>query len=427
MSFIDSLEEVNRAPINKCALTKEQNDQIQVCLAYAVFHQPFFAHLLMSKLSIIPTRDIPIAATDSHSIFINPDTFFKYELAEQGFILYHEVMHCVWGDLENAYKWRKDKKLHVGGTDLEYDDELMNQACDYVINALLITSGCGKYNPDWLYKKEYSEKGAEASVDIYEKLLKKKPKGSKGGPTPRLPGQFDHHLNPGAEKGQDPAQAVAAKDSLSWKGAIAAAAQSAEMQGKLPAGLKRLVGELLEPKVSWQDHIRASLARVHGSGGYDWSFPDRRMISRPYPHDPVFFARESGFSCGTIVVGIDTSGSIGDAQVTAFFREMHGIFEDMNPRELVLMDCDAKVHNVHYVEDMNELEDVRVKGLDGGGGTSFIPVFEEIDRLGLEPDCVVYLTDLYGSFPDVPPPYPVIWGAITDGTAPFGETVHVEV
>ena len=201
------------------------------------------------------------------------------------------------------------------------------------------------------------------------------------------------------------------------------------MQGKLPGSLKRLIGEILNPKVSWQDHIRSELNRISGAEGLDWSAANRRLICRDLlGYDPIFFARSSGYSSGTIVVGVDTSGSIGDEQVTAFFREMHGIFEDLNPEAIVIIDCDAKVYSVREVTDLTELDEVRKEGVDGGGGTAFGPVFAKVAELGIEPECLVYLTDMEGSFPKEEPPYPTIWGSIKAGkTAPFGEVVHVEV
>ena len=70
----------------------------------------------------------------------------------------------------------------------------------------------------------------------------------------------------------------------------------------------------------------------------------------------------------------------------------------------------------------------------GGGGTDFRPVFEHIDGDKNEdepPVCVVYLTDLDGSFPNVEPDYPVLW-CVPEGSCcgsrppPFGEIVAVK-
>jgi predicted metal-dependent peptidase len=64
--------------------------------------------------------------------------------------------------------------------------------------------------------------------------------------------------------------------------------------------------------------------------------------------------------------------------------------------------------------------------MKGGGGTDFRPVFDRIAEEPEPPNALVYLTDLYGSFPDQAPAYPVIWAANNDQTGPFGETVHLK-
>ena len=64
----------------------------------------------------------------------------------------------------------------------------------------------------------------------------------------------------------------------------------------------------------------------------------------------------------------------------------------------------------------------------GGGGTDFRPVFEWVERQGVAPCCLVYLTDLLcNRFPDQTPDYPVLWVQTADYnvTAPFGEIVKM--
>ena len=49
----------------------------------------------------------------------------------------------------------------------------------------------------------------------------------------------------------------------------------------------------------------------------------------------------------------------------------------------------------------------------GGGGTRFEPVFDHIaaDTEHDTPECLIYLTDGLGSFPDREPDYPVLWAS----------------
>ena len=235
---------------------------------------------------------------------------------------------------------------------------------------------------------------------------------------------FDQHLDPGSGQGKDPAQAAQDRNPVEWDTQVAAAASAARLQGKLPAGLDRLFGEILNPKVDWRDKIQGLFARRVGGGGYNWRKPDRRLIVRD-----IVAPGRSGFGCGTIVVGADTSGSIDYTPGSVgdmFLAEMAGILEDCRPQRLLIAWCDAKVHRVDEASEPGDLDIIRRKGAPGGGGTSFVPVFEWMEENGVEPDALVYLTDGYGTFPRQAPPFPVIWGSITDAQYPFGDVVKIE-
>lgn len=412
--------ERKRSQVNEVKLLPAQQEKLDIVMSWLVFHQPFFAHLVMAELPVRPTKDVPVAATDGFSIFLNPDTFFKYELPEQAFVIAHEVMHCIYNDPILLWRWSKEGHIRVGNNDWPFDNQSLQIAMDFVINAKLIDSNVGRFNKAWLFDKKYSEKGNEAQVDVYQDVLR-------DAPNPN--GLIDVILDPGAAKDDPPPEEKAKeRDDLMWKQAVAAAAQAADMQGKLPGPLKQLIGEILEPKVSWQDHLRTSMMRVSGSDGIDWAQADRRMLCRgQIGHDPIFFGRSTGFGAGTVVVGADSSGSM-VSMIDEIMREVRGILEDLNPREVVLIWCDAEVQRVDTLTELADLEIIRAKGAPGGGGTSFVPVFKKVDTLGLQPDMLVYLTDMFGTFPEHGPDYPVIWGSISGvKTAPFGEVVHIEV
>jgi predicted metal-dependent peptidase len=111
-----------------------------------------------------------------------------------------------------------------------------------------------------------------------------------------------------------------------------------------------------------------------------------------------------------------------------FFAEVAGILEDCKPQRLVIVWCDAKVHRTDECDEPSDLNTIRHKGAPGGGGTSFIPVFDWMASEGIEPDALVYLTDGMGSFPAHSPKFPVIWGNISPPGSvqyPFGEVVDI--
>jgi predicted metal-dependent peptidase len=394
-------------------------------MAFLVIKSAFFAHILYQECVITYTDEVPIAATDGKSLYFNINAIIglKWTIPEIAFVVCHEVAHVFLGDIAMMAKWRAAKVVDCGnGLILPYNHELMNCAQDYRINAMLVEAGIGKMPSIGLYDKSISEKGMESAVEIYAKLWKdggfskngkgKMPGGGKG---------FDLHLYPSKEHEKT-------IDSGRMKQVIASAALAGEGQGTIPAAVKRMVGEILEPKVSWQDHLKSTINRAAGDPQYDWRTIDRRLLVRP---DPIYFARQSYTGAGTIVVAVDTSGSITNKQIERFFAEMNGIVNDVNPQALVVMWCDAHVGRVDELEEPDDLmelrADVNKNGANGGGGTSFIPVFKKIDEMELVPDMLVYFTDTYGSFPSREPDYPTIWGVIGKGNVPWGTKIEVEL
>ena len=107
-----------------------------------------------------------------------------------------------------------------------------------------------------------------------------------------------------------------------------------------------------------------------------------------------------------------------------FMAEMAGILDDCEPEKLYICWCDAAIGRVDEAEDTGDLMILRAKGAPGGGGTSFIPVFDWIKEMNIQPAALVYLTDGMGSFPNTEPSYPVIWGNIyPNAKYPFGDVV----
>lgn len=411
-------------------LTPAQERQWSETMTALVWHCPAFNHIFYTMLDTVNSkrvamfsRDIPIAATDGSSLILNPDTFFQFNLLERLFIVTHEILHCVMDHCRQMFQFHTRGKIAFpDGTTLPYDQETMNAAADYVINALLMESNIGAMPQKdgqqvGLFDKNIAT-GNDSAIETYRKIFKQQ-KGK--GPGGNCPKGFDEHLKPGTSQGKDPTQASQERNDTEWATQIQAAANAARAQGKLPAGLERLFGSILNPQVDWKEKIQALFARKLGCGSYDWRRPDRRLIVRD-----IYSPGRSGYGAGTVVVGADTSGSIGPEELDMFFAEIAGILEDVKPKRLLIMWADAKVHRVDECEEPGDLNTIRYKGAPGGGGTSFVPVFEEIENLGVIPDALVYLTDGMGTFPAHSPKYPVIWGNIyPQSQYPFGDVVDI--
>jgi len=408
--------------LKETALTPQQSKMWSESKTALMWHCPAFTHILLTMLNkegsehqAVMTKDVPIAATDGSALILNPDEFFKFNLYERLFITAHEIAHCIMNHCVLMHHWQMRKQVvYSDGSTLPYVQELMNMAMDYVINDMLVESNIGTPPKRGgkvicLHDKQIGT-ALESVVDVYRKVYKQNP--------PHF--VFDTLLPPGTSQGKDPHQSALNRNDTEWQTQIAAGANAQRAMGKLPAGLERFFNEILNPQVDWRDQIQTLFARKLGAGSFDWHKPDRRLIVRD-----IYAPGRSGFGAGTIVIAADTSGSVGNAELDMFFAEIAGLLEDLKPQRLVILWCDAKIHRIDECEEPGDLNVIRHDGVGGGGGTDFRPVFDWVAEEGITPDALVYLTDLMGSFPSEEPKYPVIWGSIGTGSAPFGDIVNI--
>lgn len=382
---------------------------------------PAFSHILVKLMNkgkdnniAIFTHAVPTAATDGSTLIINPDWFLKLGLMERVFVTAHEVLHCILNHCGSLPQFLRDKSVKFpDGKSLPYDHQTMNMAMDLIVNSTLVASDVGKMPDEGVYDPKIADHTV-SFIEAYRRVFKTQPPGGGGGQGKGPSGGFDQHLQPGSVSGDDE------RDEQEWRQEVAAAAQAAKAMGKLPGALERLLDEVINPGIDWREHIRGLFARRLGTGSYDWCRPDRRQAIYDW-----FMPASSGFGAEHVVVGADTSGSITDPTVAMFFGAVAEMLDDVRPRRLTIIWCDAKVRRVDELGSAAELGSIIKKGAPGGGGTAFEPVFAYIEDQGWEPDALVYLTDGYGSFPKHAPRYPVIWGDIAGTEYPFGDVVRV--
>ena len=124
-----------------------------------------------------------------------------------------------------------------------------------------------------------------------------------------------------------------------------------------------------------------------------------------------------------ILVARDTSGSVfNDKTQDSFLNE---ILCMQKYAEIIVVDCDTEIHQEYYVEKRTDF-----KKYEGGGGTSFVPVFERAEKLKI--DGIIYLTDCDGTFPSKALAKKfsskTIWVTVNQSSVavPFGKHVNIE-
>ena len=118
---------------------------------------------------------------------------------------------------------------------------------------------------------------------------------------------------------------------------------------------------------------------------------------------------ESEYKClGTVVVAIDTSGSCWGEPLEQFLAETKAVFRGLgNIRfdRFVILQCDEEIWREDSYRSAREFPDLNKEKIEccGNGGTSFIPVFDRISEMqekGERVECLIYLSDAMGEFPE---------------------------
>lgn len=410
-------------------------------------------------------------ATDARKFYYNADYIDHLTLEETQFMLSHEALHCALSHFA-----RRSHRIKMR----------WDLACDYAINPLLINDGL-KPPPNSMYLKQYEGMTAEEIYPLIDENTndepldhhmyddetkdgenetgksdmppppdmsdkeekqdksndetggegKKQPtdKGqqqSQPQPSPsgskQQPGQSQSNRN---QQGQGQAQDEKAKGApqppplskaeqetlmIQWQQRMAGAAQQAMQSGKLGGELARMVDHLLQPQLPW----RMLLAKYMNSlarDDYSYTRPSSRR------GDPAIYPSLRS-SQADVVIAVDTSGSISDAEIKEFVSEINAIKGQMRAR-ITLLACDtalAKECPWSY-EAWDEF--VMPKQIKGGGGTSFVPVFDWAEKQDKQPELLVYFTDAEGEFPKHEPICPSIWLVKGKAKVPWGQRIQL--
>lgn len=401
---------------------------------------PFFATLMYNMMKLVMADEngevevdgikggMPTLGTDGRHIFINKEYFLKLSTMERVFALGHEISHAMFLHMKRGKEF--EEKGFDGNKFIPF---LYNIAGDYVINDMLKKGGCGTYKEGWLWDDKYDNTMNVDDVyrDLYNQLTPQQKQaameasngtgdngeegdGSGGGVPKELAEKYgvpqDSHM-----------YSSNTRTKLEWKQAVQASYQAAKAQGKLPGALERLVNDLTTPEVSWKEQLRTSLVNTAGADERSWKRPNRRKMVM----DNEYWPGNTGYAAGTVVVTVDTSGSISNKELTSFLSEMAGILNDCTPEYLWALGVDARVHDSQLIEEIPDLEEFG-RTLKGGGGTDMTVTFRWVDEQNMVPDACVILTDGYTPFGD-DPGYPVIWVITSSKTAPFGKNIHLKL
>ncbi|MGD0446126.1 MAG: VWA-like domain-containing protein [Edaphobacter sp.] len=388
--------------------------RLQKARTTLLLDHPFFGSLLF-RLKGRESRSIKTMATDGISLFYNPDFVDTLNAATLCGVLAHEVLHP--GLQHHVRRSGRDPKR-------------WNEACDYAINPIVLDAGLHLLE-GILVDDRFREMSAE---QIYNQLQTEAEQGRSdpddrqeggggGGGSPRpesgepsapvTEGGIGQVLDAPTAGGETPTTEEQARE---WSVAVNQAVTVAKQAGKVPAGIERTLDEAAEAVVDWRELLRRAWSETT-TADYSWMCPNRRHI-----WDGLYLPGVVREGVGEIAIAVDCSGSVNSRQLRFFEAEVCSILEGQRPQRVYVLYFDAMAHKV---ETFEAGEPVSLNPV-GGGGTEFGPCFEWLEEHSVRPQTLVFLTDLYGSFPDCEPAYPVLWASTGGCRAPFGQVVPMQ-
>jgi predicted metal-dependent peptidase len=162
------------------------------------------------------------------------------------------------------------------------------------------------------------------------------------------------------------------------------------LAGRMGAKIPRVISDLLEPKIDWREALREFVSSTtKGNDEFTW----RRMNKRHMAND-IYLPSVENESIGEIVVAIDTSGSIGGAEITEFATELVSICDLCQPEAVRVLWWDTEVHGEQIFKDNYANIATLLKPM-GGGGTHVSCVSEYVNKNKIKAECVLVFTDGY--------------------------------
>jgi predicted metal-dependent peptidase len=374
-------------------------DKIGKALIYLLqgngtFYAEFFLHArrVESKTVLPPGALLAVGVTNGRIMLYTDEsrlTNLTIEQVARG--LEHEALHIL-----NGHSKRMGSK----------DPNGWNIATDLSINSIIQGMDIGLIPG----KDQFKDFIPNLSAEIYYEQLPKEMKGEGGGdngegntPSPNCSGSR---------------QELDDFDKEVIKQAVGEAKKTADTMGKgnLPSDVEKLINEFLKkPTISWKTLLKQFIAStVKANSKTTWRRENRRKV-------PLKGRLKDRML--RLALALDTSGSIfGDPQLLGeFYSEISGIQQAYNS-EILVIECDATVQKTYTLRPGQRPN----PSPRGGGVTSFRPVYEWLKDNHKKPDVLVYLTDLYGDFPDKEY-IRTVWCVCEGGAKeiPFGRMVRI--
>ena len=383
----------------RAAISEDARLRVMAARIVAQARWPYLSTLLFN-LKIVESSQLPtLAVDDGWRMYYSPDFVMEQTAEALATMVLHEALHCVNQHGPRFRALSQSRHLHV----------TWNFAGDVGINHVLDRAQMpwGDFEPlrfTHLSKFDVNpEMGTEkiffTIVEYYEQHPEEVDQFSDCGSI--IGGEArDYEISRGDS--DNPAiksdQQDVIRDQVAQEILKHAYAKGI---GSIPGELLRWAQELLEPTIDWRKALagafRTSLATVLGRRDYVYTRPSRRQSAMRIGNHEIILPSMRKPAPPAIAIIVDTSGSIGNDEITLFLSEVDGIVKANGISQgVTVIPCDADIGEIQKLRSRGAITTLK---LTGGGGTDMGIGIDAAGKLRPTPKIVIVLTDGFTPWP----------------------------
>ena len=341
-----------------------------------LIENPFYGLFLLG-LSKVIDKSVETACVRKRGIncelVINPEYWETQDDMQQLNLIQHEIYHIVF--------------QHMFMTPFFKNHEVLNVAADCEVNSYL-----QNLDNTWIVPSMFNAEPKLGTKIYYDIIMNQTPpltpQGGRGdNDSNGLPNTKDDHSSWGKEFQEcSDAEKQLIQNQINSQ-IKTAAEQTIKMRGTIPAEMQAIVDELFKPKprvFDWKAYFRRMLGSI-----YDINIKKtRRKESIRFPGAAGIKHKKKV----SILVAVDTSGSVNDEELKDFFSEITYIYKA--GARITILECDAAISaNYEYTGKWTGKVHSR-------GGTDFQPVIDYYRKNMKDYAALVYFTDGICSIPN---------------------------
>lgn len=339
--------------------------------------EPYYGFFLI-MLNKVWRKDLPTAGVSKHNInyqlAINEEFWTGLSDDHKMGLLKHELLHIAFGHLVSFSSF-SNKKLANVAMDMEINQYIEASWLpegginidDYAELNLDKKAGCRYYYDQLLRLQDEKEKNGSTGSQGMDDLLDNIANGD-------IP---DHST---WEEFEDMSEAEKKLIEKQVQKILQdAKEQTIKKRGNIPGEIEGLIvlDEVTKAKFDWKGYLR----RFTGTSTKIFTKKIRRKENHRYEDNPGLKIKMRQH----MLLAIDTSGSVSNAELTEFMNEIHHIHKA--GVDITIVQCDTSIRSIEPYKGKNDLK------VHGRGGTEFDPVLDYYNANLKKYTSLVYFTD----------------------------------